>query len=304
MATPPRRALRIALALFALGSAGGCSRPAPTVVEVAPGIAFRRDRAAGVQLLDIDLLSAHVIPTVVAEHVGRKGGNFIGDAYTVRDWAVRHHALGGMNGGFFGETYDEFGARKQLVGLTMTGGAIVAPGGFAVSTARPGEKFLRATVGFSATGVPDIAWGAGGRKGALRRYESPVNPSAPSLWPAASAVACGPRLFEDGRRWITDSEERLRSPERFARAFLAYDAEEGRPRHLVLARADAMTYSEIADFLIEYFAREHQSPPRDALCLDGGPSAQIAYRDGPAVVDAVPTGTRVPTAILLLPTPK
>jgi hypothetical protein len=44
--------------------------------------------------------------------------------------------------------------------------------------------------------------------------------------------------------------------------------------------------------------------PRDALCMDGGPSAQIAYRDPDSArtVDAEPTGVMVPVAILLVPT--
>ena len=70
----------------------------------------------------------------------------------------------------------------------------------------------------------------------------------------------------------------------------------------MLGRADAAEYEDVANFLEDYFRRRHGAQVEDAMCLDGGPSAQLVYRDTDgALRDAEPTGVRVPTAILLLP---
>ena len=115
------------------------------------------------------------------------------------------------------------------------------------------------------------------------------------------AVACGPRLFVRGTQRITAREERLNSPGKLPRAFAAYDLMDGKPRHFVLGRADAMEFADVADFLKTYFQRTHGTGPQDALCLDGGPSAQLVYREHGTLHDAEETGVLVPTAILLLP---
>jgi hypothetical protein len=62
-----------------------------------------------------------------------------------------------------------------------------------------------------------------------------------------------------------------------------------------------MEFTDVATYLTDYFARAHQSSPREAMCLDGGPSAQLVYRANGALVDVEPTGVLVPTAILLVP---
>ncbi len=149
--------------------------------------------------------------------------------------------------------------------------------------------------------MPDIAWAAGSARVGARRYPEPLNPKNGTPWDVYSAVACGPRLFVRGQRQITDREERLVSPGALPRAFAAYDLVNGRPGHFILGRADAMEFTEVADYLDAYFRRVHGTAPHDALCLDGGPSAQLVYRDGETLLDAEPTGVLVPTAILLLP---
>lgn len=297
---PPGRSEAVALLGTTALLLAGC-RQARKRTPVAPGILFLRDPAAGAQLLDVDLATAAVRPAVVATNVERRRGNFIGDAKTVREWVAETGALGGMNAGFFGDTYDAMGRRKQIVGLAVVNGKVVAPGAKTASTVREGEEFVRAALGFGPSGTPDIAWATGTLKGALRRYPEAVHPGRGVPWQVRSAVACGPRLFVRGERRITYREERLRSEGRLPRAFAAYDRVDGRPRHLVLGRTDAMEYTEAADFLAAYFRRAHGTAPHDALCLDGGASAQIAYREGRTVRDAAPTGVLVPTAILLLP---
>ena len=294
-----------ALGLLAVGfAAAGCQAPvASDISEVVPGVTYRSDKAAGVDLLDIDLLVAKVRPVVVAEHVRTLHGTSIGDAYSVAEWTERLQAVGGLNGGYFGESYGQFGRRKQIVGLTLCDGSVVVPGGFASSMTRPGERFLRSVAVFGADGAPDIGWGTGKIGGPLRRYTSPVNPAKSETWPARSAIACGPRLFIDGRREITDHQERLMSPGRLSRSFIAFDRENGRPRHLLLGRCDSMEFTDLAAYLTDYFARTHGTAPREAMCLDGGPSAQLVYRRaGGSIIDTRPTGMFVPTAILLIPT--
>lgn len=299
----PGTFLRAAALILAAAPLFGCPRAEPNEVRVAPGVVFRRDGEAGVQVLDVDLRQASVRPVVVAEGIERRRNNFVGDCRTVREWAERAGALGGLNGGFFGDMYDDRGRRKQIVGLAMVNGEVVAPGGLVASTRQRGERFLRAAIGFAADGTPDIAWASGERSGGARRYAEPVNPGSGTRWRVRSAVACGPRLFVRGQRRITVREERLASPGRLMRAFVAYDVDaENKPRHLLLGRADAMEFEDVADFLTAYFQRTHGTRPHDALCLDGGPSAQMVYRDGSGELrDAEPTGVLVPTAILLLP---
>jgi hypothetical protein len=239
---------------------------------------------------------------VVAANVSRTRNNFVGDCFTAREWAERFKAVGGMNAGFFGETYDDIGRRKQIVGLAMVDGKVVVPGGVVTSPRDRAERFLRPAFGVSGRGTPDIAWASGVRSGFVRRYDDVVNPGPGAPWAVTSAVGCGPRLFVRGRRRITDREEWLTDPEKDQRAFVAYDiGPNGRPRRLLLGRADAMDFSQVADWLEGYFSSRYKSRPHDALCMDGGPSAQLVYRDGDTLRDAEPTGVLVPTAILLVP---
>jgi exopolysaccharide biosynthesis protein len=297
----PRFSWFIILLLELAAASAGCRRTPPAEIVVAPGVTFRRDAAAGFQVLDVDLRAAAVRPIIVADNVERQRSNFIGDCKTVSEWAEAHQALGGLNGGFFGDRYDPLGRRKQIVGLAAVDGKVIAPYDFVTSTRTASERFLRAAVGFTREGVPEITWATGSLRGMLRRYDSPVNPTEFDMWRVRSAVGCGPRLFANGARRVTDRDERRVSPGKLPRAFIAYDVEGKTPRHLILGRADAAEFSEVADYLRDYFSRVHQTAPEDAMCLDGGPSAQLVYRREGHLEDAEPTGVLVPTAILLVP---
>lgn len=251
----------------------------------------------------MDLSVANVRPVIVSANIGKIRNNFVGDAKTVMEWATENGAVGGINAGFFGETYDTEGKRKQTVGLLVQSGRTIAPAVFVNSTKYPGEKFLRSAVGFGPDGTPDITWATGLKESLPRSYGSPVNPESSDTWRVRTAVACGPSLFVGGVRRITDREERLVSRGKLARAFIAYDRVDGKPRHFIMARADAMEFTDVADFLTAYFSRNYQTAPYAAMCLDGGPSAQVVYHDPNTknLTDAVPTGVQVPTALLLLP---
>jgi Phosphodiester glycosidase len=283
---------------------GSCStRPSPTPdrTPIAAGIDYQTLEGAGVQLLDIDLTLANVQPIVVAEGVARIGGNHVGDAYTVAEWAERYRAIGGVNGGFFGQTYDSLGARRQIVQLAVVDGAVVAPGGAVGSTRTPGERYLRSAIGFTGDGAPRMAWAAATASLGPRDAGAPTNPTDPRPWDVRWAVACGPRLIHRGHRYIADRIERLRSPERLPRTVVAYDSDGTMPRHLLLLRADAMTYEDLAAFVQRYFPAHHGTRAAEAMCLDGGASSQIVYRQGNRLIDAAPTGVKVPTALLLVP---
>ncbi|MBC8103353.1 MAG: phosphodiester glycosidase family protein [Cytophagales bacterium] len=297
-----RAALCLCPAVGLIPLSFGCSHTLPAAIEVAPGITFRRDQKAGVQLLDIDLTMAKMRPVVAARGVENRGGNFVGDAKTVREWAAQRGAIAGINGGFFGDTYDQIGRRKQIVQLAVMDGKVIAPGSVTLSSGGT-ERYTRSAIGFSKEGVPSMVWGTGTAKMGPRQRRDPTSPESSRPWPVAQALACGPRLFSSGKRHITDREERLKSPGRLPRAFVAYDQENGAPRHLILGRADAMEFSRVADYLAAYFPEAHGTTPREAMCLDGGPSAQVVYRDPDSrtLTDAEPTGVLVPTAILILP---
>ncbi len=282
-----------------------CADRSDTAVAVAPGVAFDRSGAPGdgFQTITVDLAKADFRPVVVASNVSRQGDAFVGDAFVVRDWCEKKGAIGGMNGGYFGKTYDETGSRKQIIQLAVVEGRVVAPGSDMASSRTPGERYLRSAIGFDADGTPEIAWATGTVKNVVRAYGSPTNPDQRKSWGKVRyAVACGPRLYAGGVERITDKEERLVSGARTIRAFVAYDADDdGKPLHFVMGRADAATYTEVASFLSRFFAARYQTRPQEAMCLDGGSSSQLVYRGAKGLVDAEPTGVRVPTALLLLP---
>lgn len=298
-----RRATRAAvLATAALFLVCGCRtspRGQPRSVAVADGVRFVDDPARAVQYLDVDL-SAPVLPAIVAQNVARIGGNHVGDAHTVAEWVRRTGALAGVNGGFFGDTYDAEGRRRQIVQMAVVDGQVVAPGGAVRSRRQPGERYLRSAIGFTAGGSPRIAWSAGTARTGPRRANRAVNPTQVRAWDVASAVACGPRLIHLGRIAVADRDERLLSPQRVARTVVAYDVRGGAPAHLLLLRADAMDYADAARFVLEYFPRVHGTQASEAMCLDGGASSQLAYASGGEVRDAVPTGVFVPTALVIL----
>ncbi|MBC8141327.1 MAG: phosphodiester glycosidase family protein [Armatimonadetes bacterium] len=290
--------------LFAALFSCSCVPPAPAdtaPVTVTPGVVF--ERHTGFQTLAVDLDKANVVPAVVAQNVTRQGNNFVGDAFTVRDWCEKRGAVAGINGGFFGQSYDDLGTRKQIVQLCVVDGKVVAPGSDTPSTRTPGERYLRSAIGFHADGTPEIVWATGTVKNVIRAYGSPTNPDTKQTWAnLRSAVACGPRLYAGGVRRISDKEERLVSEPALIRAFVAYDTgDTGKPRHFVMGRADAATYAQVADFLAVFYKKQYGTEPIEAMCLDGGSSGQIVYEKNGRLVDAEATGVRVPTAILLLP---
>ena len=281
--------LRVAASLAATLLLAGCPNRPSSEVTVTEGVVFRQDRVAITQTLTVDRNIATVRPMVVAENLEPLRNNIVGDARTVRDWAEKYDAVAGVNGGFFGESYDSLGRRKQLVQLCILEGKIVAPGTLV------GEA-LRSAVGFSESGEVQFAWAAGTELSGVRRYEKPVKTKTPLTWRVQSAVACGPRLIHKEKVDIADRAEKLVSDVRVPRLAVASNG-----RFLVFCRADAMTYGELARYLMSFFKNTLHSAPDEAMCLDGGPSAQLVYKENGGLKEVEPTGVQVPTAILLVP---
>jgi len=249
-------------------------------------------------LLEVDLRTPGVKVRVASDRTGLSGGRLYGDCYTVRDWCRRQGAVGGINGGFFGATENE---RKEVIGLLASGGEVLASGRLNRSPEHPDRKIVRCVFGITAEGMPHIGWSVGlrGRGALLTDYGTPLNPTTQSFWTASSAVACGPRLIKKGIAGVTDREERLVSPPALRRTFVAYDMENGKPRHLIMGIGLSMTFKDVAVFLQQHFKTTYGSACAEAMCLDGGSSTQLAYRVPIGYTDALPTSVTVPTAILI-----
>jgi exopolysaccharide biosynthesis protein len=273
----------------------GCPRREEKTLPVAlgDGVTFVEDSKNGVQLLSINQAEADVVPVVVARGVTKMGGNHVGEVKTVKEWVEEKQAIAGINANFFGETY-EGGKKKQIIQMAMVNGKVVAPASITITDTS--QEYRRCAVGFDKKGTPSLAWASG--ETPVMSWERPVDATESTIWPVHNAASCGPRLIQEGRRMITAQAERLVSRGQLGRAFVAFDDQ----KHLVLGRADAMRYEDITNYLRAYFQENFHTLPQEAMCLDGGPSAQIAYRDASGnYVDAHPTGVTVPVAILLVP---
>ena len=69
----PQRALRAlvspVISLILTAVVGGCSQNKASDNTITPGVIFQSDAVSGVQILDVDLLAAHVRPVIAATNV-------------------------------------------------------------------------------------------------------------------------------------------------------------------------------------------------------------------------------------------
>ena len=286
-------------------------------INVAPGVSYRyfaegddliHGSHSDALALDVDMSVPGVRIRTAAENPSLQKGRVFASAHTVVDWCERQNALAGVNGGFFGATQGE---TKQTEGLLVTGGKVHNAGRWVRSANHPDQPFLRCALGFTKEGRPRIGWVVSNADNTLLAYNRPLDPTSHHGWGVDSAVACGPRLIAEGKRQITDREERLVSPLALPRTFVAYDLEgngpNAHPRHLLMGIAMQMTYQDVADFVQRYFQQIDHTECAEAMCLDGGASSQLVFRDpgasqpfSPAsYVNARPSGVTVPTAILI-----
>ncbi len=266
-------------------------------------------------VLDIDLTSPAVKLEVAADSpIRRRGGKVFGVSHTVRDWCALNGAIAGVNGGFFGQT-DPDGVNKQAEGLLVVGGKVYNSGRWVKSTRKPGESFLRCALGIRSDGSPQIGWATCQSDGEMLMYDRPLSPAGSRSFSISSAVACGPRLVVAGKEQISDDKERLVSSLALPRTFVAYDdvrdSHTGarRPHHFIMGIAMQMTYHEVAQFLQNYFHKQHSAECAEAMCLDGGSSSQLVYqsplhsksvRTAEDWIDARPSHVTVPTALLVM----
>ena len=252
-----------------------------------------------VSVLEVDLSSTASRLRVAAEAVRSEYGGAWADARTIDDWCARSNAWGAVNGGYFGA---RAGQRKQVVGLLATEG-MVRSSGRLVRARGNRDRFARSVLWIGRDGLPHIDWvtAQAGRRALLALLDSPANPAHQTYAEAVDAVGCGPALVRAGAVCVTDREERLVSPRRVPRTFVAYSTEGRRPRAFVMGVATSMDYRDVAAFLTAYFQREHGTACEAGMCLDGGSSSQLAFRRGDAYVTAPGSEVTVPTAVLVVP---
>jgi phosphodiester glycosidase len=308
---------RVVLALLLSGYAISLSFLAPEqgsdhtggdrVVVVPPrgkgtGVVYRRVtfRGSPVELLDVDLGTRGVSVRVHARRVVPGGGAWrIADAFSLPVWCRLTGAVGGINGGFFGAEVEP--GRKEVIGLAQVDGTLLAPAARYRSRGPRRVRYSHSALGIDPYGEPQIAWVGGSRRRArhLLCFDRPEAPQEERSWQTRSAVAGGPRLIRAGEVAVAAQAERLASPGLRARAFVGYAPARSGRRRVVLATAMAFTYRDAAEFLADYFRREYYTRCEEAMCLDGGTSAQLAYRQAGRCLSAGPGAEAVPTCVLV-----
>jgi hypothetical protein len=266
------------------------------------GVVYRRRAVEGscVDLIDVDLNTPGVQIGIHARRPTPGGrGWAVGDAFSLPVWCRMMGAVGGVNGGFFGE--EILSGRKEVIGLLQLDGRLYEPA--ALYRARPNRSvtYAHSAFGLSRDGRPMIDWVVSDRRDRRRllRYERPERLRNGRPWPSASAIAGGPRLIHGGQVEVADRGERLVSPGELSRTFVAYSVRNPGKRRLVMGTATAMTYRDVAAYLSDYFRNEAGVVCEEAMCLDGGPSSQLSYRHGAQVHSSPGAGEPVPTCLLV-----
>jgi Phosphodiester glycosidase len=254
-----------------------------------------------VHLIDADLRTSGVTVRVHARRPSsREWGWSVGDALRLSDWCRATGAIAGVNGGFFGAEVSP--GRKEVIGLLKVDGVTYARAPVYRSHADRSITYAHSTFGVLDGRLPLVGWVVSDprSRARLRAFPHPEGLSAGRLWQPDDALSGGPRLIHEGRRFVAASDERLCSVGALPRTFLGYSqGNDGKGARLVLVTASAMTYREAANFLLEYFRERHGSACEEAMCLDGGPSSQLAYRSGTQVLTAHAETVTVPTCILI-----
>jgi len=280
---------------------------APEGDTLAPGVVHRAvptTADAGVDLIDLDLDRSEARWTIQTRGVTLANGNVVGQAWTPREWLTRLGGLAAVNGGYFGG--EDAQGRKEFVGLLVQQGRVrhAAPPlhGSGSATIRRGQ-YVRSAFGLTADGKPRIVWAAtdAGRPQSLRAYPGPMSGRG-TAWRVAEALGCGPTLISGGKVVVTQYGERLVSPGPRPRTFVAYDLVNGQPKHLLVGMASGSDFHALAAFLAAYFPRYDGTRAEAAMCLDGGASTQMTYRQNETLHAPLDTGVTVPDALVLLPT--
>jgi hypothetical protein len=254
-----------------------------------------------VHLIDADLSTPGVTARVHARRPSaREWGWSAGDALRLSDWCRSTGAVAGVNGGFFGAEVSA--GRKEVIGLLKVNGVTYARAPVYRSHSDRSITYAHSTFGVVDGRWPLVGWVVSDprSRARLRAYPRPERLTTGKLWQPDCALSGGPRLIHAGERFVAASDERLCSVGALPRTFLGYSrGREGSGRRLVLVTASAMTYGEAADFLLDYFRKRHGVACEEGMCLDGGPSSQLAYRCGTQMVTAHAESVTVPTCVLI-----
>jgi hypothetical protein len=254
-----------------------------------------------VHLIDADLSTPGVRVRIHARRPStREWGWSAGDALSLKEWCRCTGAVAGVNGGFFGAEVAP--GRKEIIGLLRLDGTTYARAPVYRSRTDRSITYAHSTFGVVDGRSPLVDWVTSdpGSRSRLRAFPKPEGLRGGRSWGAVSGLSGGPRLIHNGKRFVAASCERLASAGALPRTFLGYSpSRTGVGARLVLVTASAMTYGEAADFLIDYFRRRHHIACEEAMCLDGGPSSQLAYRSGAQVLTAHTDTVTVPTCILI-----
>ncbi|MCW3059566.1 MAG: hypothetical protein JWQ02_1387 [Capsulimonas sp.] len=256
----------------------------------------------GVDLLDVDLSSGARV-AVAAEGIRRMDGDIVGASILPSEWLERRKAVGAVNGGYFGRDHKDV---KEIIGLLVQRGRVrhTAPPltGHGSATLAAGQ-YVRSAFGLFSDGTPSIVWAATdpANPQSVLQYDTPTPRRAGDgvPWRIDSAVGCGPMLIHGGQTVVTDRKERLSNEGARPRTFLAYDGAPGHPQHLLIGIASALTFTDLAQFLVDYFPKTHGTRAQAAMCLDGGSSTQMSVRDASGVQSPRDTGVTVPTSIVV-----
>ena len=259
---------------------------------------------SGIDVIDTDLDASHARWSIQTQGVTLARGHVVGQSYTPRDWMTRKHGLAAVNGGYFGLIEDALG-RKDFVGLLVQRGKVrhaAPPLAGQGSPTIPRGHYIRSAFGLTPGGQPRIVWAATrlGKPQVIDTYDGPMG-KPHSAWRIAQAVGCGPMLISAGSIVVTDSRERLVSPGPRPRTFVAYDSENGKPKHLLVGTASASDFPSLAAWITRYFRQYHGTQVIAAMCLDGGASTQMSYKLHGTLQSPRETGVTVPDALVLLP---
>jgi hypothetical protein len=293
----------LSLALTRLGC--GNQRASVTApASVAPGVSLRQVKAgvATVRVIDVDLGVPGVRVDIAADDIAVREGRITGRARPVSEWLETTGAVAGVNGGFFGERVgDEF---KEIVGLLKLDGRVRVAAPRYHSTQADAD-YSRSAFGVTQEGRPFIDW-VTSRPGApqsLRAHAKAEFSGPGSPWEVQDAVACGPRLIREGKVEVSFRGERLASPGQLPRTFVGHAQPPGQARRLVLCAADGMEFEDCAQFLMEYFQRQYGVPCAEGMCMDGGSSTQVAWREraaeGTRITTELHSSITVPTALVV-----
>lgn len=282
-------------AVLAVAPLGAPRAEWKSVGQPGPGVTVdsRRGSTGEVTVIRVDLSPGKARLEVAAADIARREGAVSGRALPLAGWLARTGACAAVNGGFFGRDVSQ--EHLQILGLLKFRGRVrsAAPR----LRSRGGQAYARAALGIPTSGLPEVAWVTGLRP--LLAYCDPLLNAAGRVWAVREAIGCGPALIRQGVTRVTDSEERLISPELEPRTVVATArGDQGEPIAALFA-FERSGFDGCAQGVREYFEHRGRARVIDAICLDGGSSTQAIWKDRGGLASTNPFARSVPTAVVV-----